>query len=98
MQRISLGKPYDTYIKQMIDAGYFSSATELIRDALRMKMEDNTEANQKVKLQVLIQKGIDDFEAGRHVEYTPELLENLHGKAIENVKQNKPIKNEIRPQ
>jgi antitoxin ParD1/3/4 len=97
MQRINLGKPYDDYIAQLIDTGYYSSATEILRDALREKMEKESLVNKKSRLLQLLKEGEDDFAAGRFVEYTDDLLENLHKKAIENSLNGKPIRDEVRP-
>ncbi|MDA3939141.1 MAG: type II toxin-antitoxin system ParD family antitoxin [Spirochaetia bacterium] len=39
MPRINLGEPYEIYIQKQIKTGLFSSATEVIKDALRNRME-----------------------------------------------------------
>jgi putative addiction module CopG family antidote len=39
MQRVNLGKPYEDFIQKLVASGYYASASEVLRDALRTKME-----------------------------------------------------------
>jgi putative addiction module CopG family antidote len=41
MQRVNLGKPYEEFIKKLLDSGYYASASEVLRDALRTKIEQS---------------------------------------------------------
>lgn len=47
-QRINLGKPYEDYINTLVESGFYASATEVIRDALRLKMNNNDERRKAV--------------------------------------------------
>jgi putative addiction module CopG family antidote len=75
MQRVNLGKPYEEYIHKMVDSGYYASASEVIRDALRSKMEINS--IEKVKtLAELVHEGLIDVVEGKLTPYN----ENFWGK------------------
>jgi len=90
MQRVNLGKPYEEYIKRLVESGYYASASEVLRDALRTKMEQN-ESWKKERFLQLVQEGLDDVEAGRVYQFNEELME----KAFENAKINSTLGKEI---
>jgi putative addiction module CopG family antidote len=50
MRRINLGTPFEDFIENMVESGYYTKVTEVIRDALRKKMakmEEDSIANIK---------------------------------------------------
>lgn len=96
MQRVNLGKPYEEFIQKLVASGYYASASEVIRDALRTKMESH-EQWQAARLEQLIQEGLDDVAAGRVKPYSKELMKEIFEKASQNVKLNKPIPDHIKP-
>jgi antitoxin ParD1/3/4 len=96
MQRVNLGKPYEEFIQKLVDSGYYASASEVIRDALRTKMESH-EQWQAARLEQLIQEGLNDLAAGRVKPYSKEFMKEIYEKAAENVKLNKPIPDHIKP-
>jgi putative addiction module CopG family antidote len=96
MQRINLGKPYEDYIESLIKAGYYSTATEVIRDALRDKMKTSELAG-RARLAELIQQGVDDIKAGRVVKHSPDLMNALFDEAKINSEKGLPIPEHIIP-
>jgi antitoxin ParD1/3/4 len=96
MQRVNLGKPYEAFIQKLVDSGYYASASEVIRDALRTKMESH-EQWKAARLQQLIQEGLDDVAAGRVREYNDDFWIEINNKVSENIKNNKPIPDHVRP-
>ncbi|HMP29801.1 MAG TPA: type II toxin-antitoxin system ParD family antitoxin [Saprospiraceae bacterium] len=96
MQRVNLGKPYEEFIQKLVEAGYYASASEVLRDALRLKMEQS-EKWQKTRLLQLVQEGIDDAFAGRVLPFNEDLI----NKALETAKQNAtnsiPLPDHIKP-
>lgn len=82
MQRINLGKPYEEFILRLVQAGHYSSASEVLKDALRLKME-HSKLWQGQRLQQLVQEGLDDVEAGRVVPYSKDLLNRAFEQAKE---------------
>jgi antitoxin ParD1/3/4 len=55
MQRVNLGKPYEEFIQKLVESGYYASASEVLRDALRLKMEQS-ERWQNTRLMQLFQE------------------------------------------
>lgn len=96
MQRVNLGKPYEEFIQKLVASGYYASASEVLRDALRLKMEQ-TDQWKATRLQQLVQEGLDDIEAGRTIPYDEFFWEMLNKKVKENIKNNKPISDHVRP-
>jgi putative addiction module CopG family antidote len=89
MQRVNLGKPYEEFIHKLVASGYYASASEVLRDALRLKMEQSQ--------QQLVQEGLDDIAAGRVVEYNDDFWDNINRSVKENIKANKTIPDHVRP-
>ena len=69
----------ENYIKSKVEAGYYSNATELVRDAVRKMREHDHEhyMGKKKQLWQALEVGLADIRAGRVVEYTPELLDEI---------------------
>lgn len=97
MQRIKLGKPYDDYIAQQIESGYFASATEVLRDALRPKMGIGNTVTPKKTLLELVKEGEESIKAGRTVPYDEHFWENIRKKGEEKLKSGEPIPYHILP-
>ena len=51
MPNVSLGDKFDRYIEELVESGDYASVSEVIRDALRLKMQ--IEANEQAKLEAL---------------------------------------------
>ncbi len=73
----------ETYIKQKVDAGFYSNATELVRDAVRHLREAD---EQRQALQAAVQVGDDQIARGEYRPYTPELFEEIKRNARDKVK------------
>jgi len=95
MQRVNLGKPYEEYIKRMVASGYYASASEVIRDALRSKMKE--EKLPKKTLQELVEEGMEDIRAGRIVDYDENFWDKVHKGAEERRKNNIPVPDHLLP-
>jgi len=96
VQRVNLGKPYEEFIKKLVESGYYASASEVLRDALRTKMEES-EKWQKERLLQLVQEGLDDIEAGRVHKFDESFWDKVNNKVKENIKNNIAIPNHVRP-
>ncbi|MBK9151963.1 MAG: type II toxin-antitoxin system ParD family antitoxin [Saprospiraceae bacterium] len=96
MQRVNLGKPYEEYIKRLVESGYYASASEVLRDALRLKMVQN-ELWKWERFNQLIQEGLDDVEAGRVIEYDENFWEKVNSQVKNNIKHKKEIPDHVRP-
>jgi antitoxin ParD1/3/4 len=82
----------ETYIKTKVRSGFYSNATELIRDAVRRMREQD---EQRTRLFTAIKIGEEDIAAGRYKLYTPklqsEIIENAKKKAAEGRKPKRDV-------
>lgn len=85
----------EEFIKSKIDTGYYSNATELVRDAVRrLRQEDE----KRQELLAALRVGEAQIARGETVRYTPQLLDRLAQEAIGNAKNNKPVKDAVKSQ
>lgn len=84
----------EAFIKHKIDSGYYSNATEMIRDAVRRLREEDERRQQ---LLAALRLGEEQIARGETVTYTPSLLDQLAQQAIQNAIQKKPIKDAVKP-
>jgi len=96
MRRIQLGAPYEEFIERVISTGYYSSATEVIRDALRMKMRE-MEENRIEQIRALAAEGQASVDRGDVVEWSEDLLDKAMDRAEENLKEGKIIPDHLKP-
>ena len=66
------------YIKTKVESGYYSNATEMVRDAVRRMREQD---DQHGRLLAALEIGERDIAAGRTVAYTPDLLNQIEQEA-----------------
>lgn len=64
---VSLSPIFEDYIKQQLDSGMYSNASEVIREALRLKMQQD-EVYQ-VKLKALRSAAVAGLESGQAIEF-----------------------------
>ena len=95
MPRINLGGPYEEYIQNQIKTGLFSSATEVIKDALRNRME-REQYYRIERVHALLAKGEADIQLGKTVPYTHSLLHEISEMGRKYSIEKKPVKDEIR--
>ena len=58
---LTLGKHWEIYIQELIKTGRYASASEVVRDSLRLHQEKEAKLE---NLQKLLQDGIDSGDAG----------------------------------
>jgi antitoxin ParD1/3/4 len=64
---VSLTKTLEAFVRSKVDSGLYNNASEVVRDALRLlEARERAEAKHLIWLRAEVQKGIDDFEAGRY--------------------------------
>jgi antitoxin ParD1/3/4 len=75
-RNISLTPEQDAFVEEVVRKGEYRSASEAMRDALRVLQQRRSEEAEKLKvLQKLVKEGIDDLEAGRFREVADSELE-----------------------
>jgi antitoxin ParD1/3/4 len=83
----------EKYIKEMVKKGYYSNATEVVRDAVRRQREKNvSEYDVEKRLYDAIKKGEADIKAGRTVPYDKNFWKRIEKNARARIKSGKPIK------
>ena len=74
----------------------YTSIEDIIQEALNEQMK-NDDQFMNQRLLELIKEGEDDIAAGRVVEYDENFWENINNKVKENIVNNKPIPDHVRP-
>jgi putative addiction module CopG family antidote len=77
------------YIKSMVESGSYSNATELVRDAVRQFRKQNPLPSSR--LQLALQAGINDIEAGRVQPLTKKLMRNIEKEARTRIASGQPL-------
>ncbi len=84
----------DSYIKAKVQAGYYSNATETVRDAVR-RMREQDDAHGK--LLTALEIGERDIAAGRMVRYTPDLLKEIEQETRTHAVNKRPANPDVIP-
>jgi len=79
----------ESYIRHKVGSGYYSNATELVRDAVRRLREHD---EQFVRLLVALELGERDIAEGQTKPYTPQLLEEIKQRALTRAKNGEHVK------
>lgn len=77
MPNIDLGDPYESYVKGLISTGLYSTYAEVVKDALRLHMNNETPSKHLAIIHSAIAEGEADIKAGRVRPYSPEILDEL---------------------
>jgi antitoxin ParD1/3/4 len=83
------------YIKTKVQEGFYSNATELVRDAVR-RLREKDDTAEHILLNAL-KEGEIAIREGHFRPYTPQLLKELEQQARKNVKNNKPLNPHVCP-
>ncbi len=72
---VSLTPQLEAFVQEKVASGLYSSASEVIRDALRMlEDQDRLKAMKLESLRKEIDKGLEQLERGERVPYEPEKI------------------------
>lgn len=71
----------ENYIRSKVENGYYSNATELVRDAVRRMRERDESGHRRARIDAALREALDDVEAGRVEVYTPEFWDNVEAEA-----------------
>ncbi len=78
---VSLTPELDTLVKKKVESGLYNSASEVIREALRLlKSRDDFNEIQTQALKTDIQKGISSLDKGKGIQITEEFLASMKAK------------------
>ncbi len=84
MPNIDLSEPYEAYVKGLIHTGLYSTYAEVIKDALRLHMNSETNAKRVAAINAALAEGEADIHAGRVSAYKPELIDQLTEEVLAN--------------
>lgn len=83
----------EAVIAELMEIGEYDDSTQVIHEALMARLRQVKHD----RLRALIQEGLDDAEAGRVVEWTPSLMEEIRERAREKARSGAPISWHVRP-
>lgn len=72
-QNVNLPGPMAAFIQQRVNSGRYQNASEVVRAALRLL--EQRESEDEIRLQMLrrqVQEGFDALDRGEHTTFTPE--------------------------
>jgi len=82
MPNIELGDPYEAYVKGLIGTGLYSTYAEVVKDALRLHMDHDTQAKRIAITSAALTEGEADIKAGRVKRYSPALIDELTAEVV----------------
>jgi antitoxin ParD1/3/4 len=90
---VSLTPELEAMIRQQVDSGRYNNASEVVREALRLLDE-----HQRVQhLRSLLAVGLEQAQRGELVEFTPELVKDIHHRAEERFRRGEEPKPNVCP-
>jgi antitoxin ParD1/3/4 len=84
----------ESYIKTKVDTGFYGSATEVIRDAIRRMQASEQRA---AAFQAAVAKGDAQLDRGEGVALTDQLVNTLTQTALQDLRSDKAIDPEVLP-
>jgi antitoxin ParD1/3/4 len=87
---VRLSEVDENYIKGKVESGFYTSESEVVRDAVRRMRE---EEERIARFQAAVRIGDEQIERGDTVPYSKELMEHISQRAVQRAKQGKPIDN-----
>jgi antitoxin ParD1/3/4 len=91
---VNLSAEMEGFIKSKVASGFYSNATEVIRDAIRRMQADEIRIS---AWQSAIKQGADQLDRGEGIAYSPAVLENITKSAIEAMHSGKPMDSDVLP-
>ena len=95
--RIELPDQLEAYIQYKIETGLYSNGAEVIRDALRHRMQEDAEAARALRLREAVQLGFQQIERGEGAEWTPQLRARIKQEAMKRAQEGRRPKADVLP-
>jgi antitoxin ParD1/3/4 len=89
---INLSAEMEQYLQSKVGTGFYSNASEVVRDAIRRMREEDEKL---AALRAAVQVGDEQIERGEGIPYTPERLEAITTKAFANSRQGKKVNPDV---
>ena len=87
---INFANQDESFIKSKVTQGYYSNATELVRDAVRKMRE---EEERRARFLAAVKIGEEQLKKGKTVPFSDVLMDEIEETAVNNAAQRKPINN-----
>jgi antitoxin ParD1/3/4 len=91
---VNLSAEMEGFIKSKVAGGFYGSATEVIRDAIRRMQAEESRVQ---AWHAAIKQGVDQLDRGEGVAYTPDALDDITESAITAMHSGKPIDADVLP-
>jgi antitoxin ParD1/3/4 len=91
---INLSPEMEKFVQSKVETGFYSNASEVIRDAIRRMRE---EEEKTAALRAALKVGDDQLDKGEGVPYTPDLLNRVTEKAKDNARRRKKVNPDVIP-
>jgi antitoxin ParD1/3/4 len=89
----NLSPEIEQYLQNKVGTGYYSNASEVVRDAIR-RMRDEDEKLAALRAAVAV--GDEQLDRGEGETYTPERLEQITAKALANAGKGTEVSADVR--
>jgi putative addiction module CopG family antidote len=90
---IQLSPEAEALIRELVERGDYDDAETVVDEALRILVE----RDQYARLKTAIAVGIEQYERGEMIPWTPDYFDRLKREAAELARSGKPIKDEVKP-
>lgn len=91
---INLSPEIEHYLQAKVGTGFYSNASEVIRDAIRRMREEDEKLE---KLRAAVQIGDEQLERGEGIVYSASRLEAITEKALSNARNGKKVSADVTP-
>jgi antitoxin ParD1/3/4 len=91
---INLSPEMEKFVQSKVDTGFYSNASEVVRDAIRrMREEEEKVAAMRAALKI----GDDQLDKGQGVAYTSDLMKRTAEKAKDNARRGRKVNPDVIP-
>ena len=90
---INLSSEIEQYLQSKVNSGFYSNASEVVRDAIRRMWEED----RLDKLRAAIYAGDEQLERGEGIAYSAERLTKITENALSNARKGKKINPDVAP-
>lgn len=89
-----LPEPERAFVRKQVEDGVFDDEWEAVTDAVRRSRE---EAECAAEIAALVAEAEASFARGEGIPYTPDFMEQVRQRAMEDYKNGKPIPDHVKP-
>ncbi|WP_333879386.1 type II toxin-antitoxin system ParD family antitoxin [Methylobacter sp.] len=91
---INLSPEIELYLQAKVGTGFYSNASEVVRDAIRRMWEEDKKIE---KLRTAVQIGDEQLDRGEGIIYSASRLEAITEKALSNARNGKKVSADVTP-